>query len=81
MLSRILQRQLRQAVAAVLPDADTTAVLVRPTVDARFGDYQANALMALAKARKINPRQLATDVAARMDVAQWCEPVEIAGTL
>ena len=79
MLSRILQRQLRQAVAAVLPDADTTAVLVRPTVDARFGDYQANALMALAKARKINPRQLATDVAARMDVAQWCEPVEIAG--
>ncbi len=65
--------------AAVLPDADVSAVLVRPCPDPRFGDYQANALMALAKARKINPRQLAADVAARLDVSQWCEPVELAG--
>ena len=31
--------------------------------DPKFGDYQSNALMSLAKARKMNPRQLATDVA------------------
>ena len=55
------------------------AVRVRPCPEPRFGDYQANALMALAKARKINPRQLAADVAARLDMAEWCEPVEIAG--
>jgi arginyl-tRNA synthetase len=35
--------------------------------------------MALAKARKTNPRQFATDVVAKLDVSQWCEPVEIAG--
>ncbi len=35
--------------------------------------------MALAKARKINPRQLAENVKSKLDVAQWCEPVEIAG--
>jgi len=66
-------------VAAVLPDADASGVLVRPCPEPRFGDYQANALMALAKARKMNPRQLAAEVAARLDVAEWCEPVEIAG--
>ena len=70
---------MQQAVAAVLPDADLTTVLVRPCPDPRFGDYQANALMALAKARKMNPRQLAADVAARLDVSEWCEKVELAG--
>jgi arginyl-tRNA synthetase len=35
--------------------------------------------MSLAKARKMNPRQLATDVVAKLDVGDWCEKVEIAG--
>ncbi|HWD21006.1 MAG TPA: arginine--tRNA ligase [Verrucomicrobiae bacterium] len=79
MLLRLLQRQLRQAVSAVLPDADLASVQMRPAAEARFGDYQSNALMALAKARKMNPRQLATEVVAKLDVTAWCEPVEIAG--
>jgi arginyl-tRNA synthetase len=78
-LLRLLQRQLRQAVSAVLPDADLASVQMRPAAEARFGDYQSNALMALAKARKMNPRQLATEVVAKLDVTAWCEPVEIAG--
>jgi len=41
-------------------------------------NYQSNALMALAKARKMNPRQLATDVVAKLDVGALCEKVEIA---
>jgi len=35
--------------------------------------------MALAKARKMNPRQLAAEVASQLDIAAWCEPVEVAG--
>ncbi len=35
--------------------------------------------MSLAKARKLNPRQLATDTLAKLDVADVCEKVEIAG--
>ena len=35
--------------------------------------------MSLAKARKMNPRQLATNVLAKFDVGDWCEKVEIAG--
>lgn len=35
--------------------------------------------MSVAKARKLNPRQLATDVVAKLDVSEWSEKVEIAG--
>jgi arginyl-tRNA synthetase len=74
-----IEARLQAAVSAVLPGADTSAVLVRPCPDPKFGDYQSNALMALAKERKMNPRQLATDVVAKLDVAEWCEKVEVAG--
>ncbi len=76
---KAIESQLQAAVAAVLPGADTSSVLIRPCPDPKFGDYQSNALMALAKERKLNPRQLATDVVARLDVSPWCEKVEIAG--
>ena len=79
MLHKILEQKLRQALLAVLPDAQAEAVLVRPCPDPKFGDYQSNALMALAKARKMNPRQLAAQVAARLDLEPWCDPVQVAG--
>jgi arginyl-tRNA synthetase len=78
-LHKILEQKLRQALLAVLPDAQAEAVLVRPCPDPKFGDYQSNALMALAKARKMNPRQLAAQVAARLDLEPWCDPVQVAG--
>ena len=74
-----IELKLQAAVRAILPDADTSIVLVRPCPDPKFGDYQSNALMSLAKSRKMNPRQLATDVLAKLDVGDWCEKAEIAG--
>ena len=74
-----IESRLQEAVRAVLPDADVSAVLVRPCPDPKFGDYQSNALMSVAKARKMNPRQLATDVVAKLDVTALCDKVEIAG--
>ncbi len=79
MLHRLLEQRVQQAVAAALPGADTADVLVRPCAEPRFGDYQTNALMALARERKLNPRKLAEEVIGQLDVSQWCEPVEIAG--
>jgi arginyl-tRNA synthetase len=35
--------------------------------------------MGLAKVRKLNPRQLASDVLAKLDVSEWCGAVDIAG--
>src|SRR5258708_28056253 len=75
----IIQERLQKVVRAVIADADSSAVLVRPCPDPRFGDYQSNALMAMAKARKMNPRQLAIDVLAKLDVSDLCEKVAIAG--
>ena len=79
MIHLALEQRLQQAVASILPDAPTTALLVRPCPDPKHGDYQTNALMALAKERKMNPRQFATDVLAKLDVTEWCDRVEIAG--
>src|SRR5258706_9961235 len=76
---KIIEQRLRAAVKAVLPEADTAAVLVRPCPEPKFGDYQTNALMSLAKARKLNPRQLAADVVAKLEAGEWCEKIEIAG--
>src|SRR5277367_278395 len=73
-----IESKLQAAVREVLPDADVSAVLVRPC-DPKFGDYQSNSLMSLAKERGKNPRQLATDVVAKLDVSDICEKVEIAG--
>src|SRR5690349_10903643 len=74
-----IAQRLQTAVLVVLPDADVSSVLVRPCPDSRFGDYQTTSLMSLAKARKLNPRQVATDVLAGLDVKDVCESVEIAG--
>lgn len=76
---KLIEQRLQPAVKAVLPDADVATVRVRPCPDPRFGDYQTNGLMSLAKARKVNPRQLAADVVARLEVADICEKVEVAG--
>src|SRR6516165_5765943 len=74
-----IESALQAAVRAVLPDAEVSSVLVRPCPDPKFGDYQSNALMSLAKARQMNPRQLAENVLAKLDVSGLCEKPEIAG--
>lgn len=79
MLHLPLEERLQQVVAKVLPDANLASVLVQPCPDPRFGDYQSNALMGLAKARRLNPRDLAVRVLAQLDVSEWCFPPEIAG--
>src|SRR5437773_2282880 len=76
---KAIEQRLQEAVSMVVPDTDLSKVLVRPCPDPKFGDYQTNALMSLAKARKLNPRQVATDVLSKLAVDEWCEKVEIAG--
>ena len=55
------------------------AAIVRPATDPKFGDYQANGVMALAKQIKTNPRKLAEQVVAQLDLSDICEPPEVAG--
>jgi arginyl-tRNA synthetase len=53
--------------------------MVRPAQDARFGDYQANFAMPLAKQQGTNPRDVALRVIEKLSIADLCEPPEVAG--
>jgi arginyl-tRNA synthetase len=79
LLHKSLEREVAAAVARVLPDIVSDEITVRPAADPRFGDYQCSALIGVAKKRGLPPRDLASQVAATLDVATWCEPIEIAG--
>lgn len=52
---------------------------VAPASDTRFGDYQANAAMVLARQKRMNPRQVAGEILKHLDVEGVSEPPEIAG--
>ena len=77
---QLLQQRVTTALAALghtLPEGFTAAV--DQAADARFGDYQTNAAMVLAKALKTNPRVLATELAAAIDVTGLSTPPTVAG--
>jgi arginyl-tRNA synthetase len=53
--------------------------LLLPSQDAKFGDYQANCAMPLGKRLGKPPREIAAQIIASLDVAEVCEPPQIAG--
>ena len=72
----ILARKLSEALAAAgLPQAGG----VTPATDARFGDYQSNAALLLAKELGENPRALAQRILDAYDLWDVCDPPAIAG--
>jgi arginyl-tRNA synthetase len=74
----ILEQRISAAMAAATGREDCAAI-VKPATDAKFGDYQANGVMALARQLKTNPRKLAEQVVEKLDISDICEPPEIAG--
>lgn len=58
-------------------------VLISQATDPRFGDYQTNIAMVLAKMQKSNPRALATEIVEQLnrnpEFLKISEPAEIAG--
>ena len=63
----------------VVSGQENCAAIVRPSGDPKFGDYQANGVMGLAKKLKTNPRKLAEEVVKNLDLGDICGPPEIAG--
>ena len=79
-ISEILNGRVAAAMSAVIGEGDVQILgIVKPTQDAKFGDYQANGVMGLAKQLKTNPRKLAENILEHLDVADMCELPEIAG--
>ncbi len=53
--------------------------MIRPSQDAKFGDFQANMAMPLAKTLARPPRDVAAEIVSRLDLADLCETPEVAG--
>jgi arginyl-tRNA synthetase len=79
----LLKERLRAALDALGLDQalslDPSAAEVAPSADGRFGDYQSNAAMVLAKKAGRNPRELGQALAETIDVSGLSEPPTLAG--
>ncbi len=72
-----LQSRIHAATAQLVSDAPQTDTL-KPTKDPKFGDYQANGAMALAKQLGKKPQEVARELITKLDVTGLDAP-EVAG--
>ncbi|MFM9959630.1 MAG: arginine--tRNA ligase [Planctomycetaceae bacterium] len=74
-----LRHRFAKVLAEWTPDTAPFTAMVKPIQATMFGDFQANCAMPLAKQRGMNPKVLATEIVAKLDLADLCQPLEVAG--
>lgn len=67
------------ALSELTEKPDPLLAMIRPAQDSKFGDYQANCAMPLAKQLGKAPRDIATDLVASVSLDDLCVGVEVAG--
>jgi arginyl-tRNA synthetase len=72
----ILTQRLKLALEKSFPDALPDVV---PATDARFGDYQTNVAMVLARRNRVAPREIARRIIRNLEVGDISEAPEIEG--
>ena len=80
MFRAVLTSRLQAAFTAAgiaLPEGFAVSVVIAS--DTRFGDYQSNAAMTLGKQLKTNPRALAEQIKAALQVDDLCEKITVEG--
>jgi arginyl-tRNA synthetase len=75
---QLLENRISATMVAVTDQSGCSAQ-VRPATDPKFGDYQVNGVMPLAKQLKTNPRKLAEQIVVKLDISDICEKPEVAG--
>lgn len=75
----LIQQKFRDALAGMTANVEPYVAMVKPAQDARHGDYQANCAMSLAKTLGKKPRDIAQEIAGKLDVGDLLHPPEIAG--
>ncbi len=74
---QVLAQRVHDAIVASFgPDFGTADPLIRPS---SFADFQANVALPLAKRLGRPPREVAAELASRLDVADVSEPPEVSG--
>ena len=79
LLERYLESLGSQAIAKALDLDAPRPALIRPTQDAKFGDFQINGAMPLAKELRKPPRELAQPIAEALSGIDAIENAEVAG--
>ena len=74
-----LRSRLRRALSSFTDVPDSFVEMLKPTADSKFGDFQANCAMPLGKQHKRPPRDMAQALIEKLEVADLCDPPEIAG--
>ncbi|MCG8586092.1 MAG: arginine--tRNA ligase [Pirellulales bacterium] len=74
-----LRARFHTALADLVDDPAPLVEMVKASQDAKFGDYQANCAMPLAKQLGKPPRDVAAEIIERLDVDALCEAPEVAG--
>jgi len=75
-IQQLLSDRVSDAIRAVGAEGDPQ---VRASQDEKFGDYQSNAAMGLAKQLGKAPRQVASDIRSKLHIDDVCGPPDIAG--
>jgi len=75
----ILRTRFEPALAELTDDVAPLLDMIRPTKDAKNGDYQANCAMPLKGKLNKPPRDIAADIIAKLQIDDICEPPEIGG--
>jgi arginyl-tRNA synthetase len=75
--SAVLDERFKDAIESVLPDLPREQIQthITPSRQPKFGDFQSNCAMPLAKRFQMQPRELAAKVAEAIDVDGIAEPI------
>ncbi|XP_004737703.1 arginine--tRNA ligase, cytoplasmic [Mustela lutreola] len=79
-----LQEVFGCAIKAAYPDLENPPLIVTPSQQPKFGDYQCNSAMGISqilktKEQKVNPREIAENITKHLPDNECIEKVEIAG--
>ncbi len=69
----------KEACGRAFPEWDASQLRVVPASDAKFGDYQCNEALRLAKAMRLNPREAGMKIAGELKGCEAFEKVDVAG--
>lgn len=83
-INRRLQEIFGCAIKAAFPDLESPPLIVTPSQQPKFGDYQCNSAMGIsqmlkAKDQKVNPREIAENITKHLPKNDYIEKFEIAG--
>jgi len=80
-IAALLQQRFAAALTGLVSDAAVQkyADMVRPAQGDKFGDYQANCAMPMAKELGKKPQEVAREIIGRLQIDDICEPAQVAG--